>query len=165
MFEENETDKLLDFLRNHPRNGYVWRGFMDMQALSNKYGMPIKIISINDFNDPNPKVEKMEPDEDFEVKEKIEEMILLNTGKVHFDLIMKKKKKDNTVRSKCDIEEQTIQEHEVQSNISELEGLRHELKKSKEEIKTLKELLNQALPERRTKDTDIPVKSPIRNKI
>ena len=93
MFEENETDKLLDFLRNHPRNGYVWRGFMDMQALSNKYGMPIKIILITDFNDPNPKVEKMEPDGDFEVKENIEEMILLNTGKFHFDLIMKKKKK------------------------------------------------------------------------
>ena len=52
---------------------------MDMQALSNKYGMPIKIISITDFNDPNPKVEKMEPDGDFEVEEKIEELILLNT--------------------------------------------------------------------------------------
>ena len=64
---------------------------MDMQALSNKYGMPIKIISITDFNDPNPKVEKMEPDGDFEVKEKIKEMVLLNTGRVHFDLIKKKK--------------------------------------------------------------------------
>ena len=91
-FEENEEDKLLDFLRNHPRNGFVWRGFMDMQALSNKYRMPIKIISITDFNDQNPKVEKIEPDGDFEVKENVEEMILLNTGKVHFDLIKKKKK-------------------------------------------------------------------------
>ena len=91
-FEENEEGKLLDFLRNHPRNGFVWRGFMDMQALSNKYGMPIKIISISNFNDPNPKVERMESDGDFEVKEKIEEMSLLNTGRVHFDLIRKKKK-------------------------------------------------------------------------
>ena len=90
-FEDFEEEKLLNFLRNHPRNGYVWRGFMDMQALSNKYGMPIKIISITDFNDPNPKVEKMEPDGDFEVKEKIKEMVLLNTGRVHFDLIKKKK--------------------------------------------------------------------------
>ena len=63
-----------------------------MQALSNKYGMPIKIVSITDFNDPNPKVERIEPDGDFEVKEKIEEMIHLNTGRVHFDLISKKKK-------------------------------------------------------------------------
>ena len=93
-FEENEEDKLLDFLRNHPRNGYVWRGFMDMQALSNKYGMPIKIISITDFDDPNPKVERIEPDGDFDVKEQIEEMILLNTGQVHFDLIQKKKQSD-----------------------------------------------------------------------
>ena len=69
-FEQHEEDKLLDFLRNHPRNGFVWRGFMDMQALANKYGMPIKIVSIKDFNDPNPKIERMEPDGDFEVKEK-----------------------------------------------------------------------------------------------
>ena len=69
-FEQNEEDKLLNFLRNHPRNGYFWRGFMDMQALSNKYGMPITIISVNDFNDPYPKVERMEPDGDFVVKEK-----------------------------------------------------------------------------------------------
>ena len=67
---------------------------MDMQALSNKYGMPIKIISITDFDDPNPKVERIEPDGDFEVKEQIEEMILLNTGQVHFDLIQKKKQSD-----------------------------------------------------------------------
>ena len=91
-FEKNEEEKLLNFLRNHPRNGFVWRGFMDMQALSNKYGMPIKIFLISNFNDPNPKVERMEPDGGFEVKEKIDEMILLNTGRVHFDLIRKKKK-------------------------------------------------------------------------
>ena len=89
-FEQHEEEKLLDFLRNHPRNGYVWRGFMDMQALSNKYGMPIRIISISDFNDPNPKVERMEPDSDFIVEERVEEMTLLNTGRVHFDLIRKK---------------------------------------------------------------------------
>ena len=81
----------MNFLRNHARNGYVWRGFMDMQALSNKYGMPIKIISIKYSNDPKPKVERMEPDKDFEVKEVMEEMILLNTGSYHFDLIQKKK--------------------------------------------------------------------------
>ena len=97
-FTENEQNKLLDFLRNHPRNGYVWRNFMDMQTLSNKYGMPKKSISINNFNDPNPKVERMEPDGDFEVKEKIEELILLNTGRVHFDLITKKKKSEGKTR-------------------------------------------------------------------
>ena len=91
-FEQNEEAELLDFLRNHPPNGFVWRGFMDMQALSNKYGMPIKIISITNFDDPNPKVERMEPDGDFIVKESMDEMILLNTGRVHFDLIRKKKK-------------------------------------------------------------------------
>ena len=64
---------------------------MDMQALSKKYGMPIKIISISIFNDPNPKVERKEPDGDFIIKEKVEEMIWLNTGKVHFDLIRRKK--------------------------------------------------------------------------
>ena len=69
-FEQHEEDKLLDFLRNHPRNGFIWRGFMDMQALGNKYGITIKIVSIKDFNDPNPKIERMEPDGDFEVKEK-----------------------------------------------------------------------------------------------
>ena len=56
--------------------------------------MPITIISVNDFNDPYPKVERMEPDGDFVVKEKIDEMKLLNTGKVHFDLIMKKNESD-----------------------------------------------------------------------
>ena len=88
-FGEHEVEQLLDFLRNHPRNGNVLRGFMDMQALSNKYGMPIKIASITDIHDTNPKVERMEPDGDFEVKEQIEEMILLNTGRYHFDLIRK----------------------------------------------------------------------------
>ena len=44
---------------------------MDMQALSNKFGMPITIISITDFNDLKPKVERLEPDGDFEVKEVI----------------------------------------------------------------------------------------------
>ena len=97
-FEENEEEQLLDFLRNHPRNGFVWRGFMDMQALSNKYGMPIKIVSIKDINDTNPKIEYMEPDRDFEVMSVMEEMILLNTGMYHFDLI-KKKKRTNTTDS------------------------------------------------------------------
>ena len=68
---------------------------MDMQALSNKFGMPIKIISIKDFNDSNPKVQQMEPDGDFEVKQIIEEMILLNTGNYHFYLIRKIKSKSN----------------------------------------------------------------------
>ena len=63
-----------------------------MQALSNKYGMPIKIISISNFNDSNPKVERMEPDGDFIVKQKVEETILLNTGRVDFELIRKKEK-------------------------------------------------------------------------
>ena len=63
---------------------------MDMQALSNKYGMPIKIVSIKDSNDPNPKVERIEPDGHFEVKQVVEEMIWLNTGQYHFDLIKKK---------------------------------------------------------------------------
>ena len=53
-FEEHEEENLLNFLQNHPRNGFVWRGYMDMQALSNKFGMPIKIISITNFNDLNP---------------------------------------------------------------------------------------------------------------
>ena len=138
---------------------------MDMQALSNKYGMPITIISVNDFNDPYPKVERMEPDGDFVVKEKIEEMILLNTGKVHFDLIMKKnesdkldnihsdtfipkEKNDGTYIS--DVEEEFTLKDQVQPNVTEIEQLRCELAESKKEIKSLKELVNNMLP----KETD-----------
>ena len=102
-FEEHEEDKLLDFLRNHPRNGYVWRGYMDLQALSNKYGMPIQIISINDFSDPNPKSERIEPDADFVVEKVINEMILLNTGQCHFDLIKKKQPEKRTQNSTKDL--------------------------------------------------------------
>ena len=102
-FEKHEEEELLDFLRNHPKNGYVWRGIMDFQALSNKYGMPIKIVSIRDFNDQNPKVERLEPDGDFEVQQVFEEMILLKTGQYHFDLIRKKeliiKGADNKVKT------------------------------------------------------------------
>lgn len=126
-FENNEEDKLLDFLRNHPRNGFVLRGFLDLQALSNKYGMPIQIILITD-------VERIEPDGDFEVKEHIEEMILLNTGKVHFDLIMKKKQSDRT------------KDNGKPQNVTEIEKLRYELANSKKEIRDLKELVEQLLP-------------------
>ena len=138
-FEQNEEDKLLEFLRNHPRNGYVWRGFMDMQALSNKYGMPIKIISVTSFNDIHPKVERIEPDGDFEVKEKNYEIILLNTGNVHFDLIMKKKK-THTVKDTVNAQ-----------SLTEVEPLRLELATSKKEIVALKEQVEQLLPDGRKK--------------
>ena len=36
-----------------------------------EYGMPIQIISINDFSDPNPKSERIEPDADFVVEKVI----------------------------------------------------------------------------------------------
>ena len=72
---------------------------MDLQALANKYGMPIKIVSITDFNDSDPKIEQMQPDGDFEVEQVIEEMILLNTGNYHFDLIKKKQSEENTDNS------------------------------------------------------------------
>ena len=130
-FEQHEEEKLLNFLQNHPRNGFVWRGFMDMQALSNKFGMPIKIISIKDFSDPNPKVEQMEPDKDFEVKEAMEEMILLNTGNYHFDLIRKKES----------VECEQKNERQDKSNHDSIQKENHQIsfeKSEREEIKELK---------------------------
>ena len=136
-----------------------------MQALSNKYGMPIKIISISNFNDSNPNVERMEPDGDFIVKQKVEEMILLNTGRVHFDLIGKKEKSTKvsapapqdcppakvpspgSLESPCGQvikdSEQTISE---QPKNEEIVNLKVELAESKKEIKALKELVMQLLP-------------------
>ena len=160
-FEEHQERELLDFLRNHPRNGYVWRGFMDMQALSNKYGMPIKIVSIKDNNDPKPKVERLEPDGDFEVKQKVAEMILLNTGQYHFDLISKKKtdseeeynlvlettttsqeqskhkehEKTNTTENDIEIE----QKGGVKSSKEDISELRIMIEHMKKEINKLKE--------------------------
>ena len=162
-FEQNEEDKLLDFLRNHPRNGFVWRGFMDMQALSNKYNMPIQIISITDINDINPKVERIEPDRDFEFTEKVEEMILLSTGKVHFDLIMKKKQSDSPKDTKDILNVEKNQEdvsiindseekrkHNTQEDSSrkcEVDMLRLKLAQSRQEIKDLQDLVKTLLPD------------------
>ena len=59
--------------------------------------MPIKIVSIKDFSDPNPKVDRLERDGDFEVKQVFEEMILLNTGQYRFDLIRKNESKEELI--------------------------------------------------------------------
>ena len=125
--------------------------------------MPIKIISISNFDDPNPKVERMEPDGDFIVKEKIEEMTLLNTGRVHFDLIRKKKKSTKVpdsapqdcpkVLTPSSLEspsrqvlKETSQPAPQEPGNEEIYNLRIELAESKEEIRALKELVKQLVP-------------------
>ena len=116
---------------------------MDLQALSNKYGMPIKIISINDFSDPNPKVERLEPDADFVVEKVIDEMILLNTGQCHFDLI-RKKQSNNYIQKSC--ENLTLNEvqkvsNEIHENDVSVELKNGMVKSDKEEISELKVLV------------------------
>ena len=110
---------------------------MDMQALSNKYGMPIKIFSIKDFNDPSPKVETMQPDGDFEVDQLIDEMILLNTGSYHFDLIRKIKTNEAEVIEIRQSKSEETKENNLNVKFNFAE------KSEKEEIKDLKVIVQQ----------------------
>ena len=90
-FKEGEDIITLNFLRNHPRNGFVWREYMDLQALSNKYVMPIKVVKIKHWNGKKPVVNEIKPDGDFQGHEKqYGKMMMLNTNNCHFDLIRKK---------------------------------------------------------------------------
>ena len=81
----------------------------------------------------------MEPDGDFEVDKVIEEMILLNTGNYHFDLIRKIKtnesegnRKSSEIKNIVSTQENNTQE---QSNLAE--------KSEKEEINDLKVIVQQ----------------------
>ena len=92
-FKKGEEKELLNFLKNHPRRGFVWRGCMDVQAASNKYNIDIKVIKVD--NEGKKEVHEFKPDGDFEQKiEKKKDMVIINRNDNHFNLLVPKEPKE-----------------------------------------------------------------------
>ena len=132
---ENEKD-LKEFIQHNPEASSFWVDHQWLQAAASLYQMTIHVLTtgINaprwNTLKPDPRMTLPKPN----TIKRIDDMYLLHSNDSHFDLLVPKQLNNS----------KNIEKGEAV--VREVENLRNELAKSKEEIKSLKELLHNVLP-------------------
>ena len=99
-----DPEDLIKYLKTSEDANYMWSDSEDLAVLSDMYQMRIKIITTKGEKDENPTENWIYPDKNLEKDAEIrnvdiQDMILLHTNDVHFDLIVPKESKLATVGS------------------------------------------------------------------
>ena len=99
-----EPEELIKYLKSSEDAKYMWSDSEDLTVLADMYQIKIKIIRTKGEEDENPTINWIYPNKALakyaEIKDvDIEDMVLLHTNDVHFDLIVSKDSKLATMGS------------------------------------------------------------------
>ena len=151
-----EPEKLIEFLKLSKDAAFMWSDSEDLAVIADLLQIRIKIITINNIDDQNPRVNWIYPDESMrefaELKDVIkEDLILLHQNDCHFNLIISKdhalavhgnltKRLNQTLPSEKNI---NIDEGKNEIETKAIRALQEELQTIKNEYKNcVKELRN-----------------------
>ena len=132
-YTREEENRILDFLRNHPQNGFVWREISDIIAIVNKYNMDVKVVKID--SEGKAEITEIKPDGDFEItSKKKKKMVVVNRDNNHFNLLVPKEKKNETSEDKQKVDE--VGEVEEVEEVEEMEEVEEagEVEEVEEEV-------------------------------
>ena len=138
-YTREEENRILDFLRNHPQNGFVWREISDIIAIVNKYNMDVKVVKID--SEGKAEITEIKPDGDFEItSKKKKKMVVVNRDNNHFNLLVPKEKKNETSEDKQKVDE--VGEVEEVEEVEEMEEVEEagEVEEVEEEVEEVREV-------------------------
>ena len=88
-----ESKDFLNFISNDPEAAFLWTDSEDIHAIANLYQIEIKVITISNDDDPDPRTNTIGPDPELESfavlpAGKVPNMVLIHYDGCHFNLLV-----------------------------------------------------------------------------